>query len=88
VFPQIADHVLLPLASDLDGAERELVARLTPEEITRAVELVPDTLLGADPGADRAMYIAYLTQRLHGSRPFAAEAARARAALIGDADAS
>jgi len=88
VFPQIADHVLLPLASDLDGAENELVARLTSEEITRAVELVPDTLLGADPGADRAMYIAYLTQRLHGSRPFAAEAARARAALIGDADAS
>ncbi len=80
-FPQIADHVLLPLATELEAAERELAASLTPEVLANCIREVPDTLLGEDATPSRDGYREYMTERLRPPRPFAAEAIRAHAAL-------
>ena len=80
-FALIREHVLLPQADDLAGADAELSRRLTPELITGTVALVPDTLLGPAPEAARRQYVEYLTARaagVAGSRGFADEAVSAR----------
>lgn len=86
-FPQIRDHVLLRWADDLAGADAAMHARLTPDVITAAVAQVPDVWLhdpttNATPDAQRAVYTAYLTQRLAASSVFVEEALRARAARV------
>ena len=73
-FPLIADHVLLPLATELRAADERLAAALTPDAVAAAVDLVPDDWLGGDPGAARAEYVAYLCARLEAPRSFVAEA--------------
>lgn len=82
-FPAIKDHVLLPLASELDAVDEELAGRLTPEVIEEIVALVPDEWLGdvaefADVNEHRAAYVAYLTTRLEAPRAFLKEAQDAR----------
>jgi hypothetical protein len=79
-FPQIADHVLLPFAAELEAADSELAANLTAEIIRKCVQLVPNSLLRPGSGPDREGYCNYLTDRLRSPRAFAAEAARAYAA--------
>jgi hypothetical protein len=83
-FPQIKEHVLLPSAEDIAGADAELSRRLTPELIADVLRLVPDAWLlhdspfaGAADG--RAAYAEYLTGRLAAPRAFAEGAANARA---------
>ena len=44
-FARIADHDLLPLASDLEGADRRLRPQLTPEIIQGIVAQIPDDWL-------------------------------------------
>jgi len=84
-FPQIKDHVLLPVAGDILQADRALAPLLTPGVIAASVALIPDSWLGDEPlfaGPDehRAAYRAYLESRLQAPRGFAEEAERARQA--------
>jgi hypothetical protein len=65
----IADHVLLPYASSLDGAHARLAPALTRELLRSIVELVPDAWLlphpvVGDAAAQRAAYVAYLLDRV------------------------
>ncbi|BCS32783.1 hypothetical protein TBR22_A20050 [Luteitalea sp. TBR-22] len=78
-FTRIKEHVLLPRASDLAGADARLAPRLTPDAIAAVASLVPDAWLPPDGAAqERAAYASYLRTRVEGARPFVEEAARAR----------
>jgi hypothetical protein len=79
-FRQIADHVLLPLADDLAGADARLAARLTPETIDAALAEIPDEWLTEDPATQRADYAEYFRQRLAAPRHFVADTEAARGA--------
>lgn len=79
-FALIRDHVLLPFADDLPGADARLRARLTPAACARAVERVPAAWLPA--GARRAGFAAFLAQRLESTQAFVQEAVRARSQLV------
>jgi hypothetical protein len=86
-FPQIRDHVLLPLASQLAAADAELSALLTPAVIEEVVALIPPSWLEgdttfADEGEHRQAYARYLLARLEAPRGFVEEASNARAALV------
>jgi hypothetical protein len=91
-FPQIRDHVLLPLAGDLAAADARLGTALTEEGIRGAVTAVPDEWLAGEPnfadaGAYRDAWVEYLTERLRGvggQRAFVREAidAAARVRLV------
>jgi hypothetical protein len=83
-FAAIKDHVLLPVASDLRGADERLSARITPALIEEIVAMIPDVWLGDEPAfADRdeqrQAYVAYLVRRLASPRRFVEEAIHARA---------
>jgi hypothetical protein len=77
-FPLIADHVLLPLARDLPGADARLAARLDEAAIVAAVAGVPEDWLGEDPSGARERYTGYLLARLEPPRSFVDEAETAR----------
>jgi hypothetical protein len=79
-FGLIRDHVLLPRATDLAGADERLSARLAPAVLADTVALVPDGLLGDRPDERRSEYLDYFSARLNGPRPFAAEAIAAHGA--------
>ncbi|WP_044017234.1 HipA family kinase [Hymenobacter sp. APR13] len=84
-FPQVKDHVLLPLASELTAIDAEGRARLTPDVLRAIVALVPDEwLLEPDrtPGQQRDAYVQFLQNRLAASETFVQEANAAREALI------
>jgi hypothetical protein len=86
-FSFIKQHTLLKFASDLEGADERLVARLDEAIITGIVEMVPDVWLGGEEQfatiADhRTGYVNYLTSRLAASEAFVKEAIRARTALL------
>jgi hypothetical protein len=83
-FPQIKEHVLLPLAGGLREADADLSARVTPALVESLVALVPDAwLVEGSPFADarehRAAYAEYLASRLAPPRDFLEEALDARA---------
>jgi hypothetical protein len=78
-FPLIADHVLLPLASELPAADARLGAVFTDGVIAAAVDLVPGEWLGDDAEALRAAYRDYFHARLAEPRVFFAEALAAYA---------
>ncbi|CAN5491738.1 aminotransferase class I and II [soil metagenome] len=86
-FAMIRDHVLLPMVSDLDDADRTMHEKLTASEIDRVVALVPEEwLLAAEPDrpveVHRLDYSHYLQRRLAASSNFVQEAHRARAAHV------
>jgi hypothetical protein len=91
-FPLVKNHVLLRLAGDLEAADERLSARLTDDVLAGVLERVPDALLLDDAGgaefesadAARGRYREYLRTRLQPPRAFAAEAARARDALLAE----
>jgi hypothetical protein len=74
-FPQIAEHVLLPVAGPIAAAEARLRPRVTPEVLASVVSLVPPDWFVADPPE---IYLEYLTLRLEGSAKLTEEAERAR----------
>jgi hypothetical protein len=74
-FPQVKDHVLLPFAGDLAGADERMTRRITPDIIGRTVALVPAEWLGGTPPET---YVNYLRTRLEAPRAFVEEAIRAR----------
>jgi hypothetical protein len=86
-FAAIKDHVLLPWANDLAGADARLRARLGPEVFARVLAEVPSEWLDdearfATPADHRAAYAAHLERRLAAAPVFVEEAERARAAVV------
>jgi hypothetical protein len=82
-FAQIADHVLLPLAGDLESADERLRPRLSENTIAHIVGRVPDEWLTDDEEFEdlhqqRQAYMSYLLERLNGPRPWLQEAVAAR----------
>jgi hypothetical protein len=82
-FRAIKDHVLLPLASELEAIDEELAAILTSCILKEIVGLIPDEWLGdvpdfADVAEHRNAYLTYLQTRLEAPRAFVKEAQDAR----------
>jgi len=78
-FAQIAQHVLLPWASDIEAAAAELQAKLTREIFETIVADVPQEWL---PAEHRTRYPDLLSRRLSRATHFVEEAMRARASLV------
>ncbi len=86
-FTQIKDHVLLPLASELDAVDASFKTILSPDCIHNIVSLIPDEWLvdGTAPGTaeeKRKVYEQFLNTRLSTSHIFVNEAKHAREAII------
>ncbi len=86
-FPQIKDHVLLPVATQLSEADALLKSRLSLPLLESIIAAIPDEWLGEDPlfatkEERRAAYVAYLLDRLSASHIFVEEAMHARASLV------
>jgi hypothetical protein len=86
-FPMIADHVLLPFASDLAAAGERLTPLVTPELLREVVDLIPDGWLAPTdayrtPREHRGAYAQYLSERLKSPQGFLEEAIRARAKYL------
>jgi hypothetical protein len=79
-FRQIKDHILLPFAAEIERADAESSAKLTPEILSRIVALVPDSWL-ENAGEQRADYLEFLARRMENPREFVKEAIDARRAL-------
>ena len=82
-FPQIADHVLLHLAGDLEAANARLAPKLDKQAIAAIVDLIPDDWLRPDDEfpdqpAQRQAYVTYLTERHNNSTPWLTEATAAQ----------
>ena len=76
-FPQIAEHVLLPVAGPIAAADQRLRPRVTPELLAEVVDRVPPAwFVDSAPEA----YVEYLTRRTRRPQIFVEEAERARAA--------
>lgn len=83
-FVQVKDHVLLPMASEMEGADHFCKQMLTPQLLQNIVQLIPDDWLQdtTASGVDRNMYLDYLVQRLQHSPSFVQQAIHARQALV------
>lgn len=86
-FPYIKDHALLPRASRIVEADKELKQRITPRTLERIVDLVPDEWLdyeglGLSVTEVRDTYKRFLTERLKNSQIFVKQAVDARQAFI------
>jgi hypothetical protein len=82
-FPQIADHVLLSRAGDLQASDDRLRDRVHPDLIRSVVDAVPEEWLGEEPdfaSTDqiRDAYSTYLLERLNGERAWLEEAIAAK----------
>lgn len=85
-FTQIKDHVLLPLAGELQKADVIMKQFLTVEKIRSIISLLPDEWLQTvfeEPVKEvREVYADYLTTRLASSNIFVNQAINAREQLI------
>ncbi|MDB4920889.1 HipA family kinase [Mucilaginibacter sp.] len=86
-FLQVADHVLLPQATQLDEADVEFRAILTEDRIRSIVDLIPDEWLTGEssfetPEQYREAYTQFLMIRIAHSEIFVKEAQNAAEALI------
>lgn len=75
-FAAARDHVLLPFAGTLQGADADLAPRLTVEVLGEVLASVPDEWLAAEGGfadaeAVRSAYATYLASRLREPRVWA-----------------
>jgi hypothetical protein len=82
-FPKIKDHVLLSLASDLNGVDIEFRNKLSDDIIQKIVSMIPAEWLanGSSFESDedhRHAYVEFLTSRLSQSELFVKEASDAR----------
>ena len=77
-FEAIEEHVLLPFAASIAGADERLAPRVTESVLRGAVSAVPSAWLGDDAPE---LYVDYLTGRLAEPRAFVREAEAARARL-------
>jgi hypothetical protein len=73
-FPQIADHVLLGFAGDLEAADACLRPKLEESVVRQVIADVPEEWLSddepefPDTKAQREAYVSYLMERLSGPR--------------------
>jgi len=74
----LAEHVLLPFAGSIEEADERLAGPALAA-VGRAVALVPEAWLGANPAGRRGDLAAFLAQRLAAPRAFVEEIRRARA---------
>lgn len=86
-FPQIKDHVLLPLADRIEETDDRMKEILVPEKIREVVELIPDDWLHWNdteltPKEIKDVYYRFLTERISQSKIFVKEAIYARETLI------
>jgi hypothetical protein len=86
-FALIKDHVLLPLATELDAVDIAFRAALTPGVIQSITALIPNEWLGdntfAVPAEEmRNIYSQFLITRIQSSAIFVNEAQHARQSLI------
>jgi hypothetical protein len=84
-FPQLRDHVLLPVAGSIEEADARLASVITRDVLRAIVDLVPDGWLAPEGGlpdaeAHRRAYVDYLVARLESPRSFVGEVERARVA--------
>jgi len=84
-FARIADHVLLPWASEIATVDAAMAARLDENLFRDIVASIPDAWLTGDPSygtpdARRGAYVDYLSARMQAPRAFAEEAIRAHRA--------
>jgi hypothetical protein len=85
-FPRIKDHVLLPLATELDRVDATFRSILSVDRINAIVSLIPDEWLVespfASPAEHRQAYAQFLISRIKDSEFFVKEAQYARESLI------
>jgi hypothetical protein len=72
-FAAARDHVLLPFAGSIAGADAELAPRLTPEVLRAVIDMIPEEWLANEPGFSsaeevRSAYLIYLGARLREPR--------------------
>ncbi|MFN8344554.1 MAG: HipA family kinase [Spirosomataceae bacterium] len=86
-FAAVKNHVLLPMAAELETVDAEYREELTPDQIRAIVSLVPDEWLQdgsstQSPEERRQVYVQFLEARLAASAIFVNEAQNARKALV------
>lgn len=86
-FAPLKDHVLLPLATEMNAANATAKRLLTPEKLEAIVDLIPETWLqwadvDGSPDDLRAVYREFLLRRLRHADTFTQEADHARQALV------
>lgn len=86
-FVLVKDHVLLPLATELDAVDAACLPILTNERIRYIVDLIPGEWLSADTSFQtneqhRKLYVQFLESRLAHSAIFVKEAQYAAKSLI------
>jgi hypothetical protein len=86
-FALIKDHVLLPLASELEEADAFMTKQITVDRIDAIVQSIPEPWLEDEPSfvtktEHRDAYRRYLMQRLTAPRAFIKEALDARSKLV------
>ena len=86
-FVQVKDHVLLPMASELEKADEFSKSVLTPGIIRGIISVIPDNWLTGysdtqTPAEIRNVYAQFLDTRIHSSSIFVNEAQHARESII------
>jgi len=85
-FVMIRDHVLLPIASQLDEVNAAFKNIVTVDTIEAIVQLIPDDFLRWEEGLSateiRKGYVDFITTRLENAADFINEANNARATII------
>jgi len=86
-FPQIRDHVLLPVAGEIRAAGERLRPKLSASLFRKLADALPEVWLPEDAslGAARAQrhaYVDWLTRRLQSAELFEEEADRARTVRV------
>jgi hypothetical protein len=85
-FSDIAQHILLPWASEIEQTGAIARNKLTPAALSEIVALVPDAWLETVPHLNaaqrRAGYVEFLTRRLTAAHIFEQEAIHARSRLV------
>lgn len=74
-FAPLRDHLLIAAATELEQADADLTAKLTPAVLGEIVNLLPDVWLEHElpfqtPGEVRAAYLSWLVSRLTSPRKF------------------
>jgi len=86
-FSQIKDHVLMPSADNIRGADEECRSKLTSELIGKIASLIPEDWLRTQsqhdaPDEQREVYRRFLEERVKTSSIFVEEAENAGKALV------
>jgi hypothetical protein len=86
-FPLIKDHVLLPLASELESIDQSFSSILTRDKIEGIVSVIPDQWLSEDLSGKtvhelKQAYTIFLESRVASSEIFVKEAQHARERII------